>query len=277
MDVLLNITKEYKVLDHGSLRIVDVMPRLVQKDHTADSAIVQMARVSYGEGTKTLSDDTTLIRYLMRHQHWTPFEGVELKFHIVCPLFVARQIHRHRTASINEYSLRYSLFKDRFYVPEKLNKQSKNNKQGSTNETIGPDNSYMLDPSEQYKKYNELIKLGVSREQARIILPMSAYTEFYWKCDLRNVFNFIKLRIDQHAQYEIRVYAEAMLKIVRQIVPIATQAFEDYILNSITLSALEIKSYVTESLSVFNNKREKEEFKNKMINVLNKTVLEHPV
>ncbi len=234
------IGKEIKCLDHGFVRLVDFMGD--------DSSIVQSARVSYGKGTKSVREDTTLIRYLMRHQHTSPFEMVELKFHIRLPIFVARQWVRHRTANINEYSGRYSEMTDDFYVPEQsqIRTQDEVNKQGRSDKQI--DDSIakdILDSMEQHQKqsYNEYLGYldkGLAREIARINLPLSSYTEWYWKIDLHNLFRFLKLRMDWHAQYEIRVYAEAIAGIVRELYPISYQAFSDYILNSVTFSYAEL-------------------------------------
>lgn len=233
--------KEYKCLDHGFVRLVDYMGD--------DSSIVQAARVSYGKGTKTVREDRFLIRYLMRHRHTTPFEMVEFKFHVKLPIFVARQWIRHRTANVNEYSGRYSEMKDEFYLPEpeQLRPQSKTNRQGRSEEIIETETadkirSEMKETQEMlFDKYTGLLDTGLARELARINLPLSNYTEWYWKIDLHNLFHFLKLRIDPHAQYEIRVFAEKMGEIVKQIVPVAWEAFEDYMLNSVHFSGLELK------------------------------------
>jgi thymidylate synthase (FAD) len=234
--------KELKCLDHGFVRLVDYMGD--------DSSIVQAARVSYGKGTKTVREDRFLIRYLMRHRHTTPFEMVEFKFHVKLPIFVARQWIRHRTANVNEYSGRYSEMKDEFYLPEpeQLRPQSKTNRQGRSEEIIEAETaekirSEMKETQEMlFDKYSGLLETGLARELARINLPLSNYTEWYWKIDLHNLFHFLKLRIDPHAQYEIRVFAEKMGEIVKEIVPVAWEAFEDYMLNSVHFSGLELKA-----------------------------------
>lgn len=235
------INKEYKCLDKGFIRLVDYMGD--------DSAIVQSARVSYGKGTKSVTEDKGLIRYLMRHRHTSPFEMVEFKFHVKLPIFVARQWIRHRTANVNEYSGRYSEMKDEFYIPEpeQIRPQSFVNKQGRAPEPMPKEEAE--DIIEDYRRiqeilfddYSNLLDTGLARELARINLPLSTYTEWYWKIDLHNLFHFLRLRLDLHAQYEIRIYAEAISKIVKEIVPLAYQAFEDYILNRFVFSSLEAK------------------------------------
>ncbi len=229
-------------LDKGFVRLVDSMG--------SDAAIVQAARVSYGAGTKKVSEDRGLIRYLMRHAHTTPFEMVEFKFHVKLPIFVARQWIRHRTANVNEYSGRYSVMQDEFYVPEafQVRPQSLNNKQGRADETFSAAESNeiigLLQHGQEraYDDYEALLEKNFARELARINLPVSQYTEWYWKIDLHNLFHFLRLRMDAHAQYEIRVYADAMAQIVREIVPMAYQAFEDYALNAVRLTAPELQA-----------------------------------
>ncbi len=235
------INKEYKCLNYGFVRLVDMMGD--------DSAIVQAARTSYGKGTKSKNEDKNLIRYLMRNKHTSPFEMVEFKFHIKLPIFVARQWIRHRTANVNEYSGRYSEMPDEFYVPEpdKVKKQSINNKQARANE--GFDNQYTNEiiqkisgtQNKVFQEYKEFLDNGMAREIARINLPLSIYTEWYWKIDLHNLLHFLKLRLDKHSQYEIRVYAEIIAAILKQCVPLTWEAFEDYILNAIYFSANELK------------------------------------
>lgn len=225
----------------GFVRLVDVMGD--------DSSIVQAARVSYGEGTKKIHEDRGLIRYLIRHQHWTPVEMVEFKFHVKLPVFIARQWIRHRTANVNEISARYSEMKDEIYLPpiEHISSQSNDNKQGRNSEPFAKEQAQeiqdliMQSNENQYKIYQNLLDRGVARELARTVLPVGHYTEWYWKIDLRNLMNFLALRLDPHAQWEIRVYAEAMSSLVKQIVPIAWEAFEDYILNSVNFSKDEIE------------------------------------
>lgn len=228
-------TPEIKILDHGYVRLVDCMPRLVPDDQTCDQAIVQAARVSYGDGTKQVSEDRGLIRYLMRHTHTTPFEMVEFKYHIKMPIFVCRQLIRHRTANVNEISGRYSIMKDEFFLPSAhdIRRQSKNNKQGSDGQIESGDAAFFSARVEElcteaYQAYEEAIASGVGKEQARILLPVNLYTEFYWKCDLHNIFHFLSLRCDAHAQYEIRVFADAMLALIKPLVPWAVEAWDDY-------------------------------------------------
>lgn len=236
-DVMDNLPeKTIKCLDHGHVTLVDVMPRLVPEDQkTADYAIVQAARVSYGDGTKSVSEDRGLIRYLLRHTHTTPFEMIEFKFHCKMPIFVARQAIRHRTANVNEYSGRYSIMKDEFYKPDLDNtrQQSKSNKQGGEQQMEVVEAQDFLDNLESlcnkaYSEYMRATDNGVAREQARMVLPMNLYTEWYWKIDLHNLFHFLGLRCDAHAQMEIRVFADAMLALIKPIVPWAVEAWEDY-------------------------------------------------
>lgn len=233
---------EYKCLNYGFVRLVDFMG--------GDDAIVQAARTSYGKGTKTVSEDRALIRYLMRNRHTSPFEMVEFKFHIKLPIFVARQWIRHRTANVNEYSGRYSEMPEECYLPEiqLVKKQSNDNKQGRSSEPFSTEyTEYAVGKMQssqkaQFKEYHEYIEAGMARELARINLPLSSYTEWYWKIDLHNLFHFLKLRLDKHAQYEIRVYAEIIANIIKQCVPIAFEAFEDYTLDSFSISKLEQKA-----------------------------------
>lgn len=210
------------VLDHGFVRLVDYLG--------GDSRVVSAARVSYGDGTKTLREDEGLIRYLMRNHHTSPFEQVVFTFHCKMPIFVARQWVRHRTARLNEVSGRYSVLKSEFYMPTELKSQDKKNRQGSA-EPLDTSTQYLAKQEilhiyeEADKAYHRLLDLGVSRELARMVLPLSTYTEWYWQMDLHNLLHFLKLRLDSHAQYEIRVYAEAMANIVEAVAPISWQAF----------------------------------------------------
>jgi len=226
-----------KVLGKGFIRVVDYMGN--------DSAICQSARVSYGKGTKTVNEDRGLIRYLMSHWHSTPFEMCEIKLHVKLPVFVARQWIRHRTANVNEYSARYSILDREFYFPnpEDLGVQSTSNKQGregplsETQQILG-----ILENSanEAYDDYEKMLEMGLSRELARMNLPTNIYTQWYWKVDLHNLFHFLRLRADSHAQFEIREYADAICKIVEQWVPHAYEAFEDYRLNASQFSVHEM-------------------------------------
>ncbi|MEY3143460.1 MAG: hypothetical protein RLY21_1953 [Planctomycetota bacterium] len=255
--------------EHGFIALVDAMPRLVPEGQTADSAIVQSARVSYGQGTKMVSEDRGLVRYLMRHRHSTPFEMVEFKFHIAMPIFIARQWIRHRTANVNEYSARYSIMPDRFYRPdiENVRKQSKSNRQGGEGPIdAGTAEEFLklLEGAEaNYQKYLELTERGVARELARAVLPVSVYTEWYWKCDLHNIFHFLSLRMDPHAQIEIQDYAKAMYELIKPIVPVACEAFEDYRLNAMHLTGLEIDAIRTGKPLATENKRETTEWEAK--------------
>ena len=236
------------LLDHGFIRVIDYMGD--------DSAIVQAARVSYGRGTRRVSEDAGLIRYLMRHRHSTPFEMCEIKFHVKLPIFVARQWIRHRMANVNEYSARYSVMDREFYIPgpEQLAAQSDANRQGRGAVLAGQEAAEVLallreDAGRCYDHYAHMLneatdgtvqddgRQGLARELARMNLTLNTYTQWYWKADLHNLLGFCALRADPHAQYEIRVYADAILDVVRAWVPAAHQAFMDYRLGAMTFSA----------------------------------------
>ena len=228
---------EIRVLEQGFVRLVDQMGD--------DSRVVQAARVSYGAGTKTQREDAALIDYLMRHQHTSPFEMVEFLFHVKTPIFVARQWFRHRTASVNEVSGRYSVMEEQMYMPTGLRAQSQSNRQrGEGNLAPGDEDAgkgeIEMAYKESYEHYQDLIARGVAREQARLVLPLGIYTEFYWKQDLHNLFHFLKLRLAQEAQEEIRVYAEAIAQIVSERVPVCWQAFNEHILKAAILSDSEL-------------------------------------
>ena len=227
-----------KCLDKGFVRLVDSMG--------GDDAIVQAARVSYGKGTSKVSQDRGLIRYLMRHRHTTPFEMVEFKFHCKMPIFVARQWVRHRTANINEYSLRYSEARDEFYYPESkhIQFQSTLNKQGRSGnvpkQLTDKVLKYFKEISERsFDMYKEMNEAGLARELIRAILPVNLYTEWYWKNDLHNLLHFIGLRSDSHAQHEIRVYSDAMAKAVKKVAPFAWEAYQDYVVSGLRFSRIE--------------------------------------
>jgi len=233
------IGRKIPCLDHGFIYLVDAMG--------GDPSIVQAARVSYGLGTKSVHEDRGLIRYLMRHDHTTPFEMVELKFHVKMPIFVARQWIRHRTASVNEYSGRYSVMPDEFYVPEAehVTVQSTGNRQGGGDQVPPARAAEVLRLLQDEQRivregYERLLGWDIRRELARINLGVAQYTEWYWKNDLHNIFHFLRLRLDDHAQHEIRVYADAMAAIVRAVAPVAWEAFEDYQLHAVKLTRLEI-------------------------------------
>lgn len=275
-ELLEKYSKPICLLDHGFLRLVDIMGD--------DSAIVQMARVSYGEGTKKVSTDRSLIRYLMRHKHTSPFEGCEIKIHCKLPIFIARQWVRHRTANINEISARYSILPDETYLPEltRIQTQSSTNKQGSgdpLDSKTAEAMQFIMEESMKYGRvaYEAALNHNVTRELARITLPVSAYTEWYWKIDLHNLLHFIHLRADSHAQYEIQVYANALSEIVKEWVPLTWEAYEDYRIQSLTFSQSEKKgitaalkgipeeTFIQEALKESRLKgREKMEFKNKL-------------
>lgn len=265
--------REIKIHEHGLVALCDVMPRICPAGKTADFAIIQAARVSYGDGTKQVNEDRGLIRYLMRMRHTTPLEMVEFKFHFAMPIFVARQFIRHRTANVNEYSARYSVVKDRFFRPDKdeVREQSATNKQGSGKSihgahVVASDFLEYLDRAEAlYTDYEKAIEGGVAREMARIGLPLSVYTEWYWKIDAHNLFHFLSLRMDKHAQQEIRDYADAMFALIEPIIPVACEAFLDYRLNAMTLSALEIEAVRSGQPLGTENKREQDEWEAKKI------------
>ena len=236
----------FKVLDKGFIRIVDYMGN--------DSSIVQAARVSYGKGTKKKSLDEGLIRYLLRHKHTTPFEMCEIKLHIKLPIFIARQWIRHRTANVNEYSARYSILEDEFYIPKIANlaEQSSSNKQGrgkKINEDLAAKiikiikddstrcyNNYLWMLNENNTQGYDETRDSLSRELARINLTLNTYTEWYWKIDLHNFMHFLSLRADHHSQFEIRAYADVLIKILKKWVPLTYKAFCSYMLNSAELS-----------------------------------------
>ncbi|MDC3263398.1 FAD-dependent thymidylate synthase [Pelagibacterales bacterium] len=243
--------KPLPALDHGFVRVIDYMGD--------DTAIVQSARVSYGKGTKKISNDKGLIKYLMRHWHSTPFEMCEIKLHVKLPIFIARQWIRHRTANVNEYSARYSILDKEFYIPsvENLASQSQINKQGRA-ENLSPEEAKKViellksDAEQTYRNYEVMLNensdgetldessMGIARELARMNLTLNTYTQWYWKIDLNNLLHFLALRADAHAQYEIRVYADIILDIVKKWVPVTYEAFEDYRVGGTQLSAKEI-------------------------------------
>lgn len=259
-------------LDHGFVYLVDYMGN--------DQSIVEAARVSYGKGTKTVNEDRGLIRYLRRHWHTTPFEMVELKFHAKMPIFVARQWIRHRTASVNEYSGRYSEMLNEFYLPDVsvLKKQSKSNRQGR-GEDLSPAQQKRVievlknDYERSYLNYQDFLSedVNLARELSRIGLSVANYTQWYWKINLHNLMHFLKLRMDPHAQHEVRVFAEAIAKILKDAMPLAYEAFNDYVLESMQLSGLERKVLSGNKwpmkekkareviVELFSNKRETEE------------------
>lgn len=234
---------EKKVLDHGFVRVIDIMGN--------DSSIVQAARVSYGKGTKKSSEDRSLIRYLMRNKHTSPFEMCEIKLHLKMPMCIGEQWLRHRTANVNKYSGRYSILDADFYIPDidHLEKQSLINKQGREG-LVEKDNAEMIQRTmlehckKAYENYEKLLELGVAREIARMVLPANIYTQFYWKIDLHNLLHFIQLRSSSHAQYEIRVYSEILEEIVKEWCPYTYEAFLDYRKNAVILSSL-TKQYVS--------------------------------
>lgn len=243
---------EYPMAGHNYLALVDVMPRLVPADQQADYRIVQAARTSYQGGTKKVNEDRGLIRHLMRHRHTSPVEMVEFLFHCRMPIFVARQWIRHRTASVNEVSGRYSELPGEFYIPDldNIRKQSKTNKQGSDGEvdeyTARTFRTFVeIMARDAYEKYQWALQSGIAKEQARIGLPLNLYTEWYWKIDLHNLLHFLGLRMDKHAQQEIREFAEAMFALIQPMCPTVCEAFMDYHPNmgGMLLTRLEIEAF----------------------------------
>jgi len=236
------LDKEYKILDKGFIRLVDYLG--------SDSRIVQAARVSYGAGTKSIREDAALIDYLLRHQHTSPFEQVVFTFHLKMPIFVARQWIRHRTARINEISGRYSIMQNECYVPtaDDIAFQSTDNRQGRSAAPVSADVQHAVQAALQdqqqiaYKGYQDMLDKNIARELARINLPLALYTEFYWQIDLHNLFHFLKLRCDTHAQKEIRAYAHVLLDICKKIVPLAIKSFEEHILYSVRFSHTEFEA-----------------------------------
>ncbi|MDA3851995.1 MAG: FAD-dependent thymidylate synthase [Spirochaetaceae bacterium] len=236
------LDREFPVLDKGFVRMVDYMG--------SDERIVQSARVSYGKGTKNYRQDKGLIDYLLRNEHTSPFEQVVFTFHCKMPIFVARQWVRHRTARINEISGRYSVMPNEFYLPqnEDISFQSMDNKQGRSTEDVPQDvqkrvmDLLLQGQEESYEKYSELVENGLARELARINLPLSLYTEWYWQIDLKNLFHFLKLRMDAHAQMEIRVYAEEIHRLASLVCPMAFESFSQHISGSMRFSASELKA-----------------------------------
>ena len=233
------LDQEIKVLDKGFVRLIDYLG--------GDQRVIQAARVSYGAGTKSFRQDRGLIHYLMKNWHTSPFEQVQLTFHTKMPIFVARQWVRHRTARLNEISGRYSVMKDEFYVPapDQVRPQSDDNKQGRSDERYSPEEELEIiklfedRQREAYAGYEQLNIKKLARELARNNLPLSLYTEWYWQIDLHNLFHFLQLRLDPHAQYEIRVYAEAMAQCAKAVAPLAYEAFEEHVLGAISFSSSE--------------------------------------
>ena len=235
------LDKEFKVLDKGFVRLVDYLG--------GDDRVVQSARVSYGKGTKTVREDSALIDYLMRNSHTSPFEQVILTFHVKLPIFVARQWIRHRTARLNEVSGRYSVLKDEFYVPaqDDIALQSTDNKQGRSDETLDKAHAEKVRSAlaegqkNAYAAYSSLVDEGIARELARINLPLSVYTEWYWQIDLHNLFHFLQLRLDAHAQKEIRLYAKVLLELTKRVAPRSCESFERHILGGVRFSNQEFE------------------------------------
>jgi thymidylate synthase (FAD) len=264
-DALLD--QEIKVLDKGFVRLVDYLG--------GDARIVQAARVSYGAGTRTVREDRGLIQYLMRHQHTSPFEQVILTFHAKMPIFVARQWVRHRMARLNEISGRYSVMRDECYLPEpdQVRPQSTDNKQGRADEPVPQAvaleliEQMRLEQESLFRNYNDMLEHDIARELARINLPLSLYTEWYWQIDLHNLFHFLHLRLDKHAQYEIRVYAEALARCAQAVAPLAYEAFEEYQVHGCSFSRTEMESLramlAGEPCAIENEKR-RQEFMDKL-------------
>jgi thymidylate synthase (FAD) len=236
------VDEELKVLDKGFVRLVDYLG--------GDARIVQSARVSYGPGTKTVREDKGLINYLLRNDHTSPFEQVILTFHCKMPIFVARQWVRHRTARLNEISARYSVMKDEFYVPkpEEIRTQDQVKKQSRSEETVPWNEAVKLierlekEQADIFQTYEGMIEGGIARELARMNLPVSLYTEWYWQIDLHNLFHFLLIRLDDHAQYEIREYAKALAQCAKAVAPIAYEAWEEHVFHSVRFSRAECRA-----------------------------------
>jgi thymidylate synthase (FAD) len=234
------LDKEYPVLDKGFIRLLDYLG--------GDERVVQAARVSYGDGTKSYREDAALIDYLLRNSHTSPFEQVVLTFHVKLPIFVARQWIRHRTARLNEISGRYSVMKDDFYIPapDDIALQSTDNKQGRSAESLDPiqaekvRTAFASGQKAAYAAYSSLVEEGIAKELARINLPLSLYTEWYWQIDLHNLFHFLKLRLDSHAQREIRLYAEVLFDLSKKVAPRCCESFERHILGAVNFSSEEL-------------------------------------
>ena len=251
-----------KVHDEGFVRLVDSMPQ-----ENLDDAIVQAARVSYASGTSVSRSTRGLVRYLLRHRHTTPFEMVEFKFHIKMPIFIARQHLRHRTASVNELSARYSVVPDEYYVPDVYRKQSDVNKQGSGGALeLGEQLESQPDDlcRSAFMVYNNMIEAGCCRELARCHLPQATYTEFYWKINLHNLLHYLALRMDEGAQKEIRDYARAIFDLVKDKVPIVMEAFMDFRVNAITLTGPEIEALKRRATTIEDSPGENREFIEKL-------------
>lgn len=286
MDALdLVANKKIECLDKGFVELIDVMPRIVPDGQTCDYAICQMARLSYQHGTKTVNEDKGLLNLLMRNSHTSPFESIEIKLNLKMPIFVSRQFCRHRTSSLNEVSARYSVMKDEFYFPnsEDLRKQSKTNKQGSEGNIEDIQAALFVEGIKSqcnaaYDLYLRMLDAGVTREQARMVLPLNLYTQFYWKQNLHNMLHLLALRMDHHAQYEIRVYANAMYKIVKHLAPWTIEAFDKYhvMRGAVKLTSLEVDAVKNHNISCkqkngddfigeidTQNKREQTEWKEK--------------
>ena len=260
---------EKTVGKNGFVRVVDVMPRITHSQLKCDEAIVQAARVSYSAGTKTKHSDSSLIKYLLRNNHTSPFEMVEFKFHIKAPIFITRQWQRHRMSSYNEISGRYSVLSETFWEPTEFRKQSLVNKQGSEDAIDGPLNWKLVNEYNDhirntYKFYEYLLSNGVSREMARTILPLSINTEFYWKIDLHNLLRFISLRSDIHAQKEMREYSDTIRELIKDLCPVTLCAFDEYITEGMKLSKSEIFALNTGDMSHITSKSGIQEFEKKL-------------
>ena len=291
MHIILKKYNEFptiKCLDHGYVKLIDCMPGILPDgEETADYAIAEAARCSYQRGTKSISDDKALIRYLLRNDHTSPFEMIDFKFHLKMPMFVARQWVRHRTASLNELSGRYSEMPNEYYCPpdEELRTQSKVNKQGSDDQTVHNKeivSSILKSACKQsFDSYGKLLGNSLVRELSRVVLPLSTYTEMYWKIDLKNLLHLLDLRCDHHAQKEIRVFADAILELITPIVPYTIEAWNEYsqYRNGLKLSEAELKAIATalkdipaESINLdTSSKSEQAEWQIKLAKILNKS------
>lgn len=260
-----------RTIGSGFVRLVDVMPREVRT--TGDELIAMAARVSYGAGTRSRNEDEALIDYMWRHGHYSPFEMATMIFHINAPIFVARQWFRHRAGSYNEESARYSIVRDQMYeAPMRM--QSQTNKQGSmesadqiAQEHHAEYEALVESAKQSYRHYLKLVEAGAAREQVRAFLPVGMYTQWYWKVDLRNFFNFIQQRIDPHAQTEIRAYAAEMLDMIQPVFPASVRAFKTHTLDAVKLSANDIHAINNDTIGHFNSARERKEYMEKLARI----------
>lgn len=290
MSIISLANKNKSVLQIGFVKLIDCMPRIVSdeaKPLMCDAAVVQAARVSYNSGLKDIKSDTNLIRYLLKNRHTSPFEMVKFKFHVKAPLFVTRQWFRHRMGNFNEISGRYTVLNEEFYYPKKVSSQSVHNKQLSADDNLLNDtkifnlmNDYLTSANHQYFRYENLIENGVSRESARIGLPLNLFTEFYWSIDLHNLLHFIKLRDSKNAQSEIRDYASNIKELITDLCPITMDAYDDYLDNNVMIYKNEMKHLII-TRKLYNEynltKKENDELNSKIDTIHNNNEIEEDI